>query len=295
MLERVLSMLPDVSLTQYDFLDSSFFRTEDDGAPIHRRLPSPQEVLDASGVPSGYDGVRHFPEFEGPGLLVKFGHPSRVSLEEALALRSTRDSGHESNFIYMSFLLGQTLREVWETLSHEDNASVTQQLADIAGRLRSVELSSTIPFIGSLNQGPVQDIYFSPDQHKGPFTSPREFHDFVQYISEARNPLEDRDEDLFRPLLPDTARICLTHADPHLGNILVLRSPNGGRFGVSGIVDWAQAGWYPDYWEYCKAMIVGPYGDEWRDAGWLDKVLHPTEHELDAFEAVEQYWNSRCP
>jgi aminoglycoside phosphotransferase (APT) family kinase protein len=54
-------------------------------------------------------------------------------------------------------------------------------------------------------------------------------------------------------MLPDTARICLTHGDLNLANILVLRSPDGSQISVSGIVDWEQAGWYPDYWEYCKA------------------------------------------
>ncbi|KAK3941223.1 kinase-like domain-containing protein [Diplogelasinospora grovesii] len=311
-LEMVLSQLPDISLAEFNFLDSSFFSSQY-GACTCRKLPSPQEVLGASGTPSGYDGVWHFQEL---GVLIKFGHPSRVDLEEALALRfinkmfpadevpapevfgwkSTRDHpGYESNFIYMSFLPGQTLRDAWETLSQEDKASVSQQLAGIVKRLRSVERGPADQFIvGSLSRGPVQDVYFSPDQHKGPFASAREFHDFVQYVSAAWVPVEERDPDPFRVMLPDTARR-LTHGDLHLANILVLRSPDGSQISVSGMVDWEQAGWYPDYWEYCKAMIVGPYGDEWREAGWVDIVLQPCECEFEAFEAFEFYWGSRCP
>jgi len=41
---------------------------------------------------------------------------------------------------------------------------------------------------------------------------------------------------------------------------------------VVAIIDWAQAGWYPDYWEYCKARrveldsrcISPEVQDEWR-------------------------------
>ncbi|AEO54563.1 hypothetical protein MYCTH_2297251 [Thermothelomyces thermophilus ATCC 42464] len=313
-LEMVLSQLPDISLAEFDFLDSSFFVSQYHGTRSCRKLPSPQEVLDASGKPLGCDGVWHFQEFQEPGLLVKFGHRSRVHLEEALALRvinkilpdgvpapevfgwkSTRDPGYESNFIYMSFLPGQTLRDAWETLSQKDKASVSQQLAGIVRSLRSVGQSLAGQFIGSLNRGPVQDLYFSPDQHKGPFTSTRAFHDFVQFVSAPWVPVEDRNPDPYRPMLPDAAPICLTHGDLHPGNILVLKSPDGSQITVSGIVDWGQAGWYPDYWEYCKAMIVVPYNDEWREGGWADIMLQPSERELEALEAFEFYWNSRCP
>ncbi|KAK4237713.1 kinase-like domain-containing protein [Achaetomium macrosporum] len=287
--ENVLSQLPDIALAEYDFLDSSFFsKQQGDGACT----PTGKELGDG--------GIWNFQEL---GVLVKFGHPSNVHLEEALALRfinkmfpaeqvpapevfgwkSTHEPvGFESNFIYMSFLPGQTLRDAWETLSQEDKASLSQQLAGIVKRLRSVERGPSDQFIGSLNRGPVQDIYFSPDQHKGPFASVREFHDFVQFMSAAWCPMENRFPDPSRALLPDAARVCLTHGDLHLGNIL-------------GLVDWGQAGWYPDYWEYCKAMIVGPYGDEWREGGWADVVLQPCERDSEALEAFEFYWNTRCP
>ncbi|SPQ24362.1 2ab2568c-04d2-425a-a7e4-b0fd733b6101 [Thermothielavioides terrestris] len=204
--ETVRSQLPDLSLAEFDFLDSSFFR--DAG----RKLPSPEEVLKATGKEMGDDGVYHIREID--------------------------------------------------------------------------------QFIGSLHRGPVQDIYFSPDQHRGPFATAREFHDFVQLVSAAAIPVEKRLPEPYRDMLPDTARICLTHGDLHLGNILVARSPEDNRISLSGIVDWAQAGWYPEYWEYCKAMIVGPYGDEWRDDGWINIVLRPWE---DEYEAFDFYWHSRCP
>lgn len=87
-------------------------------------------------------------------------------------------------------------------------------------------------------------------------------------------------------MLPDTARICLTHGDLHLGNILVVVSQDGDepKITISGIVDWEQAGWYPEYWEYCKAMIVGPYGDDWRENGWVNIALQVCENEYEGFE-----------
>ncbi|PTU23227.1 hypothetical protein P175DRAFT_0499774 [Aspergillus ochraceoroseus IBT 24754] len=40
------------------------------------------------------------------------------------------------------------------------------------------------------------------------------------------------------------------------------------------VVDWEQAGWYPDYWEYSKACFTCRYEDEWRK-DFIDKVSQP--------------------
>ncbi|KAK4105783.1 hypothetical protein N658DRAFT_483201 [Parathielavia hyrcaniae] len=299
--ETVLSQLPDISLHEFDFLDSSFFRSLDHGTHSGK-LPSPQAVLEASGARRG---VWRFQEL---GVLVKYGHYSHLHLEEALALRFVNKmlladevpapevfgwkTAGERNFIYMELMPGERLRDAWETFSQADKESVSHQLEKIVKNLRSVEQDTADQFIGSLNRGPVQDVYLSPDFHKGPFASAREFHDYVQFVALYWMPLEERPPEPYRAMLPDTARICLTHADLHLSNILVVRSANESRVTVSANVDWEQAGWYPEYWEYCKAMIVGSYGDEWRDDGWVNMPLKPYEK---AYEAFEEYWTWKCP
>ncbi len=48
-LDTILSRLPDISLPEFDFVHSSFFRRPD-GADTGGKLPSSQEVLAASGV-----------------------------------------------------------------------------------------------------------------------------------------------------------------------------------------------------------------------------------------------------
>ncbi|KAN0077622.1 hypothetical protein V8E54_005926, partial [Elaphomyces granulatus] len=64
----------------------------------------------------------------------------------------------------------------------------------------------------------------------------------------------------WEPYLPDDEAIALTHGDLHRANILI--SSTGPPLVVT-IVDWAQAGWYPAYWEYCKACHTASYTDEW--------------------------------
>jgi thiamine kinase-like enzyme len=79
-----------------------------------------------------------------------------------------------------------------------------------------------------------------------------------------------RYDDPNRRLLPDTGEIKFTHADLNPRNIIV--SPVNPSRVV--IVDWQQSGWYPDYWEYCKALYATSYKDEWRNI-YIDQVLEP--------------------
>lgn len=66
-----------------------------------------------------------------------------------------------------------------------------------------------------------------------------------------------------------------------------------GSQGVVSIIDWEQAGWYPEYWEYCKAMYGVLYDHEWHTEGWVEKVLAPHEEPRWAFQ---QYFLWRgCP
>jgi hypothetical protein len=51
---------------------------------------------------------------------------------------------------------------------------------------------------------------------------------------------------------------------------------------VVAIIDWEQAGWCPDYWEYCKAMFTASYGGEWH--GCIEQFLDPHADPLEAFD-----------
>jgi predicted unusual protein kinase regulating ubiquinone biosynthesis (AarF/ABC1/UbiB family) len=55
-------------------------------------------------------------------------------------------------------------------------------------------------------------------------------------------------------------QLFFTHADLHPSNILL--SP-GSDPHIIAIIDWQQSGWYPEYWEYCKALWTSPIGEEW--------------------------------
>jgi len=62
-------------------------------------------------------------------------------------------------------------------------------------------------------------------------------------------------------------KIILTHADFYPRNIMI----QGNN--VTGLIDWQYAGWYPEHWEYVKAlMVVGRIVDWWR---YLPEIIGP--------------------
>jgi hypothetical protein len=148
-----LSTLPDISATEMDFRDTSFFQACGSPTP---QLPSPSVVRQT--------GRGKIAVFEHLNLLVKMGHPTRVPLEEALTMRAVRKafSNNEvpvpevfgwrvsdgDNFIYMSLVRGPTLREAWTTLTYTDKESICKQLAGIVTHLRLLRHNSPYPFIG---------------------------------------------------------------------------------------------------------------------------------------------------
>lgn len=96
-------------------------------------------------------------------------------------------------------------------------------------------------------------------------------------------PEPDQIDDPWRSLLSDESPIVLTHGDLHQSNIIVSSS---SPTRVLAIIDWEQSGWYPDYWEYCKANYTVHEDDEWCSGGWIDLILKP---QTDAQEAFEFY------
>lgn len=132
---------------------------------------------------------------------------------------------------------------------------------------------------GSISRQPLLDYVFQFKQPAGPFKSIKAFNDWFSSLPQLDLPVESRYNCPHRPYLPDTGTIKMTHADLHRGNIII-SSTKPAR--VLAIVDWEQAGWYPDYWEYCKALYTCKYESEWRQ-DLVDRFLHPRTDEFFSF------------
>ncbi|TQV97344.1 phosphotransferase family protein [Cordyceps javanica] len=230
---------------------SSFFREK--RAPA---LPSPSEIRlmnSSTGDVRAENFHRPTPvRIPSLGLLVKYG--ADVSVCEAQTQQMVRekladqvpvpeifgwtvDGGQV--FIYMQLIEGDTLQARWANLDEVDRRSVCPQLRHMVDSVRSLPQENHGCYIGSLCGQPLNDIFlqYRPEL-VGPFKGP----DAVEQFHRAC------DIDVFH----HTPTV-FTHADLVAPNILL---STGANPTVVAIIDWAQAGWYPDYWEYCKARRV---------------------------------------
>ncbi|CAH0046836.1 unnamed protein product [Clonostachys solani] len=290
--------LPDISQPEMDFRDTSFFRHQS------AELPTPASLL--RQYPDLGAGVL---KFSDQNLVIKVGGSSELHLEEAQVIYGIRHAFPTSEvpvpelfgwrkhgdmtFIYMSLISGKTLREAWDDLQTDDKTSICVQLSQIVTALRSIK-PDTPQFIGSINGGTLQDRYFRYDYEGGPFLSIKSYNDWLFAAATRQNPEKEElkfPDGLLRDYLSDEGQIYFTHGDLTVGNIIVSGPP--GAYRIVGIIDWEQAGWYPEYWEYCKLLYGVEYDHPWREEGWADKVMRPFPREIDAFGEYS-HWRG-CP
>ncbi|KAL7917162.1 phosphotransferase enzyme family protein [Trichoderma austrokoningii] len=272
-----ISTLPDISKAEMDFLDS-FFQSDQFPRP---QLPTPASI------------IHNHPTIKELNMVVKINHASYLRLEEAQAMCAIRQvfpngevpvpevfgwrrHGNQV-FLYMSLIHGPTLREAWPSLTEDDKLSIRNQLGQIVASLRRITQHSPNT-IASVNGGTVQDRFFMTDYEEGLFRTIKSFNDWLFAAATRQRPGPDGiipgldHPHMYRDLISDTGRVYFTHGDLTLGNIM--------------------AGWYPEYWEYCKMMYGVELDHEWRTEDWPDKIVQPFEDTLFAF-AEYSLW--RCP
>ncbi|KAF5024145.1 hypothetical protein F66182_3779 [Fusarium sp. NRRL 66182] len=80
--------------------------------------------------------------------------------------------------------------------------------------------------------------------------------------------------------------IVFTHGDLNMRNVLV----HDGR--LSGIVDWENSGWFPDYWEYTKAHFVTKLQKRWLRI--VDDVFTHFSDFKSELATERQFWEYCC-
>ncbi|KAJ5698120.1 hypothetical protein N7462_000125 [Penicillium macrosclerotiorum] len=268
-----------------DFYESSFFQEP------NKCLPTPEQVK-ALSKDIGTTPQPQPVKFKNSGVFVKFG--PYVTIAEAQCLWMIKKAfsnqipvpeifgwrvdEQKNVFLYMELIQGRTLLESWDTLDKLDKSSLVDQLRQIVQDLRSLEQNPLLdPYIGSISGQRVQDYVFESFPNAGPFASIKDFNDWFASLPQTQAP--NKFEDPYRHLLPDSGTIKFTHADLHRGNIMVSSSK---PVRILAVVDWGLSGWYPDYWEFCKACYTSYEGEEWRQE-WINEFLCPSTQAQLAF------------
>lgn len=191
----------------------------------------------------------------------------------------------DEGYLLMSCIPGWPLYTCYEIMPDDDVAQIKAQIQDYVAQMRAIPNSTNTdkPICNTLGE-PLRDHHIGApgaDQPVGPFVDEAAFNQVLRFPDDPGR----KGHSIF-----------FTHGDLNPRNIIVQQEiQQKGKYGwrVSGIVDWETAGYYPEYWEYTKALyeefrwprryakmvhnlfsIFGDYSKEW-DVERRDKARGP--------------------
>lgn len=152
------------------------------------------------------------------------------------------DTAPSQIFIVMSGIPGSSLDQSIESISDPDLAGVCEDLRGYLRQLQTIKntVNAEFPICSTIGEG-ILDHRLNGPTPSGPFKDEASFNQLLAYP----------DDPAFQG-----HKIVYSHADLNPRNILVdrFRQDNGSvRWGISGIIDWETAGFFPEYWEYTKS------------------------------------------
>lgn len=153
-----------------------------------------------------------------------------------------------SSILIMTQVPGVSARTVFYRMTYQERRQLADDLGAALAQIRRIPNRSSHLFTGvSKDRSHGSKIY---DMHVGyeacgPFETELEWN-----ISMTGGKVELWSSYHPKAVLSENKSV-FTHADLHLHNIFV----DGGK--LSGIIDWEISGFYPEYWEFSKAMNAG--------------------------------------
>jgi len=172
------------------------------------------------------------------------------------------------SFLVTSQIAGERAGKYIDYYSDEEKSAMDQDLQKWIAELHAISKPSSLKYAISDASGESCLDYRIDSSPVGPYSSEKEFS-----------------ESLCLGILPglvhrDDHKIVFTHGALNMRNILVK------DMRIVGIVDWKNAGWFPEYWEYTKCKFSVRRQQRW--LGIIDEVFGGNyEEEL---EIEKQYW-----
>lgn len=184
-------------------------------------------------------------------------------------------SDKEHGWFIMQRLPGVQLDVAWPDMSETARGETIRQLRSYFEQMHQLRPPQGAGWIGSCSGGPVYDHRLDNRSACGPFSTVREFHDYL--VAPVNRSPRPEWASKYRKRLSDSHDVHFAHADLSWENIML--DPATG--GVYGILDWEMAGFWPAWWEYRKALFGA------RSQPWWVEILrqvmkeYPEETEVD--------------
>lgn len=162
--------------------------------------------------------------------------------------------GYRKTYTLMEKMEGDNLCLVWDSLSDQQRDAIVDELRGYLAQLRALP-SPYGRRVCSASGGPLWDGRITCTGLVGPFENEASFNEFL--IEQGKSLVFPDRLAVIQSQMRDDHGIHLTHGDLAPRNILV----KDGK--INGIVDWGDAGWYPQHWEMVKAMWFPEIGSSW--------------------------------
>lgn len=226
----------------------------------------------------------------GDHFVAKYGPQTRLRIQEGLNMIFVSQNLttpipavyalYEENgkgYLLMQYVAGQTLEHLWPSLQPDERRVILSKLRGILDDMRSLPPPSP-PFYGSVDYGPLPYfLFWTPEPQKevnGPFLNERDFClglvEKLRQIRAENNQHMSRVEWL-RKHLPASLTghpPTFTHGDIQKKNIMIERISRPDVLDIEDgfnlvILDWEDAGWYPNYFEYFLCYTGFFWDDDW--------------------------------
>lgn len=186
-------------------------------------------------------------------------------------------------FLVMQRAPGEQLGRIWDSLTEPEKDDITAKLKRTFDDMRQVECPWPDTYV-SIDGGGLPNVLFwrqKPGEHflMGPFQGEDafvqgmvdNFRSLTEYNKRPDYKVRFYEKYLGRVLRGHRPR--LTHGDVQQKNIMAKKREDQG-FEVT-LVDWANAGWFPDFWEFfcASSPLVFAYWEEdwcWRAQQFLE-------------------------
>ncbi|TEY60794.1 hypothetical protein BOTCAL_0176g00160 [Botryotinia calthae] len=173
------------------------------------------------------------------------------------------------SFLVTSRIEGVPAGHAIDECSDEEVHQMAQDLRSYIAELHTIEQNKDSKYaIANATGGPCLD-YRIDSEPVGPFPTEKEFSESLQ-LGILPGLMHRTDHKIF-----------FTHSDLNMRNILV----KDGK--ISGIVDWENSGWYPEYWEYTKCRFSVKIHKR-----WVKMTDETFENKYEEELAIDrQYWD----
>jgi aminoglycoside phosphotransferase (APT) family kinase protein len=207
-------------------------------------------------------------ENEGYALLLLEKYPSIPAPQLYAMYRED-----EVLYLVMQLIPGRDLLNLWHELSENEKVFICGQLKEAFTHIRSIPSPG---IFGDTIGGPLPHRLFDWSANEdprisGPFKTLEDFHLSLALHSQKHKIPNHWSSEWFARHLPRVMKdhpSTFTHSDLIKENILVQEQlgtdgQTDRQFKVTGIVDWAMAGWYPRYWEYAVFFTDALWNGAW--------------------------------